>query len=314
MTREIRYQAAKSKTFQVKLTSNGDVGMSDITVIGLGAMGSALAKAQINAGHNVTVWNRTTDKMPPLVALGANGAASFQEAIQASPIILICVDCYATAADQLRSDHVASILSGRIIIQLSTGTPKEARDSEAWLAGHEAGYLDGTILCYPDSVGDPESLILIGGRQRNFTKSEAFLQPLGGDLRYLGENVSAPAALDLAVLTTSVALYAGVAHAAHICETEGVDVDQLASIAVHGEKMRQMAEIIHAGAYKLSSLHDGASLSVWTDVVQRLLSHANESGINSELPNFLSNLYQRGVSAGYGDEDRAALIKVLRQT
>ena len=167
--------------------------MSDITVIGLGAMGSALAKAQINAGHNVTVWNRTTDKMPPLVALGANGAASFQEAIQASPIILICVDCYATAADQLRSDHVPSILSGRIIIQLSTGTPKEARDSEAWLAGHEAGYLDGTILCYPDSVDDPESLILIGGRQRDFTKSEAFLQPLGGDLRYLGENVSAPA-------------------------------------------------------------------------------------------------------------------------
>ena len=45
--------------------------MSDISVIGLGAMGSALARALVKAGHGVTVWNRSRQKMEPLVGLGA---------------------------------------------------------------------------------------------------------------------------------------------------------------------------------------------------------------------------------------------------
>ena len=50
--------------------------MSGISVIGLGAMGSALARALVKAGHEVTVWNRSPQKMEPLVDLGADGAES----------------------------------------------------------------------------------------------------------------------------------------------------------------------------------------------------------------------------------------------
>ena len=45
--------------------------MTDISMIGLGAMGSALARAQIEAGHSVTVWNRSPQRMASLVAFGA---------------------------------------------------------------------------------------------------------------------------------------------------------------------------------------------------------------------------------------------------
>jgi 3-hydroxyisobutyrate dehydrogenase-like beta-hydroxyacid dehydrogenase len=46
--------------------------MSDVTVIGLGAMGSAIAKAELQAGHTVTVWNRSPSKINLLVELGAS--------------------------------------------------------------------------------------------------------------------------------------------------------------------------------------------------------------------------------------------------
>jgi 3-hydroxyisobutyrate dehydrogenase-like beta-hydroxyacid dehydrogenase len=47
------------------------------------------------------------------------------------------------------------------------------------------------------------------------------------------------------------------------------------------------------------------------DVVKSILSHAEETKTNSELPAFLSQIYQRGIDAGFGEEDRAALVKVL---
>jgi 3-hydroxyisobutyrate dehydrogenase-like beta-hydroxyacid dehydrogenase len=284
--------------------------MSDVTVIGLGAMGSALARAELQAGHAVTVWNRSPDKINPLVDIGASGSATFSEAIQASDYILICVDCYATSDQLLNDENVIPYLDGKTFIQFSTGTPTEARSSEAWLSKHGASYLDGSILCYPSKLGDLESVILVGGNQSGFEGAQKFLNPLGGDLRFLGENIAAAAAVDLGALSVSVALYMGVAHGAQICKAEGVEVNHLASVWSHGPR-REMAEIIHANSYELGSLYDGASLSVWNDVVKRILSHANETESNSELPTFLSQIYQRGVDAGFGAEDRASLVKVL---
>ena len=285
--------------------------MSNVSVIGLGAMGSAIAKAELQAGHTVTVWNRSTSKINPLIDLGALGSATFLDAIKASDHAIICVDCYATSDQILNDDTVAPYLDGKTFIQFSTGTPSEARSSDNWLSKNGAGYLDGTLLCYPSGLGDPESIILIGGVQSVYDPAKKYLDPLGGDLRYLGENIGAAAAVDLGVLSTSVALYIGVAHGAQICKKEGIEVKHFASVLFHGPKSKLMAEIIHADSYELGSLYDGASLSVWNDVVKRILSHAEETKTNSELPTFLSQIYQRGVDAGFGAEDRAALVKVL---
>lgn len=285
--------------------------MSNVSVIGLGAMGSAIARAELEAGHSVTVWNRTPKKAGPLLEDGASSSDSFRDAVRASDHIIACVDCYATLDRLLDDAAVVQILERKTFIQFSTGTPGEARSSEAWLSERGASYLDGTLLFYPSAIGDRESTILIGGVRSVYDDSLKYLKPLGGDLRYLGDSISAAAAVDLAALSTSVALYLGVAHGARICEAEGVEVKHLASVLHHGGKAKEMAEIIHTNSYELGSLYDGGSLSVWNDVLMRILSHAEEAKINSELPAFLSRIYQRGVDAGYGAEDRAALFKVL---
>ena len=285
--------------------------MSDVTVIGLGAMGSAIARTELQAGHTVTVWNRSPDKIDPLVDFGASGSATILDAIQASSHIFICVDSYATSDNLLNDKNITGYLDGKTFVQIAQGTPTEARSSEAWLSNYGASYLDATIFCFPSMLGDPESIILVGGNQLCYEGVQKYLNPLGGDLRFLGENIGAAAAVGLGVLSVSVALYMGVAHGAHICKTEGVDVGHLASVLYHGPKCKEMAEIIDTSSYELGSLYDGASLSVYNDIVKSILSHANDTESNSELPAFLSQIYQRGVDAGFGEEDRAALVKVL---
>ena len=284
---------------------------SDISMIGLGAMGSALARAQLKAGHKVTVWNRTPKNAEPLAADGALIAASCAEAAAASPVIMVCLFNYAAADTVLNNAAVGPHLDGRTVIQLSTGTPKEAREMGTWLAASGASYVDGAIKCYPDKIGAPDSLVFVGGAKEAFTSAERFLHPIGGDLRYLGENAAAAAALDLGLLAVSVALYAGVAHGARVCAAEGVGVDQLACMIGFGPLPRNRAEIIHQDAFALNSLHPGGSLEVWTDVVDRIQAQAADSGINPALPNVLAAIYHRALDAGLGGEDVAALYKVL---
>lgn len=286
--------------------------MSEISLIGLGAMGSALARAQLKAGRSVTVWNRSPKKMAPLVGLGAKGAAGVADAVQASPVIMICIDNYAATKGFLGADDVTPHLDGRTVIQLSTGTPNEARDSETWLNERGADYLDGAIVVYPEHIGATATTIMIAGSKAAFERCRAMLDCLGGDIRYLGQNIAAPAALDLADLTHSLGKYVGFAHGARLCEAEGVGIDLLAASFEPGDRARQLAEIVHAGAYELGSLHPGATIRVWEEVVQRLQSQARDAGMNSEVPDFLSAIFKRAVALGHGEEDVAALIKVLR--
>src|SRR5918992_1290306 len=105
---------------------------NEVSVIGLGAMGSALARALLHNGHRVTVWNRTGAKAEPLVRDGAVLAPSAAAAISASPIVVVCVDDYEVTKKILDTREVAPSLAGRVLVQLSTGSPQDARDCEAW--------------------------------------------------------------------------------------------------------------------------------------------------------------------------------------
>ena len=231
--------------------------MSEITMIGLGAMGSALARALLKSGHGLTVWNRTPQKMEPFAALGAETAESVADAVRASPVIMVCIDNYAATKQLLSSDDVVPHLAGRTVIQLGTGTPKEARDTEIWLKECGADYLDGAIDPYPDGIGAADARILFSGSKAAFQRSEAVLKCLGGDLRYLGENVGAAAALDLAELSESLGKYAGLVHGARLCEAEGVGTDLLASLYPVGNRARELAEIIHSGDFRLGRFAAG---------------------------------------------------------
>ncbi len=115
--------------------------MGDITVIGLGLMGAALARAIQRAGHDLTVWNRSPAKMQPFIDDAVAAALDVVSAISASPVILICIDNYTVTMAMLKSDEVTPLLAGRTVVQLSTGTPREAQESGEWMKVHDVSYL-----------------------------------------------------------------------------------------------------------------------------------------------------------------------------
>lgn len=287
--------------------------MSDVSVIGLGSMGSALARALVGADREVTVWNRTSSKADPLEKEGAAVATSVVDAVRASPVVIVCIDDYAATRALLGTDDALRSLAGRVLVQLSTGSPREARESEEWARESGFEYLDGALMCYPENIATPDAAILTAGAESAFQKSEPLLKALADDVTYFGTKVGAASALDCAMLSFWFGALVGAVHGARICETEDLPVaDYGAMLAgllpVIDAELRSLGENIQANKFEDPS----AALRTYAAAGVRLVQHAGDAQINAEFPTMISGIFQKGMAAGYGEEEFAALIKALR--
>jgi 3-hydroxyisobutyrate dehydrogenase-like beta-hydroxyacid dehydrogenase len=284
-----------------------------VSIIGLGSMGAALARALLRNGHRVTVWNRTSAKAELLVGNGAVLAPSAAAAVAASPVVVVCVADYKAARGILGAEQVASSLAGRVLVQLTTGTPQEARESEAWARERNADYIDGKIGAWPRHIGTPDATIVASGAESPFRRSEQVLKSLAGNVLYLGEKVASASAVHLAVTTYLVGSWLGFVHGARIYESEGLRVDSYGSVLaglspILAAEAKHLGEVIQTEAYE----DPGSSIATDTGAIEIILQQAGEARINSEFPAFALKLFRQGVAAGYGGEEVAALVKVLR--
>lgn len=284
--------------------------MSDVTMIGLGAMGSALARAFVGAGHSVTIWNRTATRMKPLITLGTTAASSAADAAKASPVCVVCIDNYGATRSLIEGAGMLEPLSGRTLVQLSTGTPAEARDLSGWLATHGVNVLDGAIMSYPDGIGSGDAQILFAGPADLYKSCKPILDCLGGDLRHVSEEAGAAAVLDMALLTHQLSNYLGVWHGARACEAEGLGVDVFASMLPPDDPAAHLAWRIHKADYD----NPGATLEVWNAALDRIVEHARTANINQEIPLLISGLFRRAIALGHGRRDIATVIEVLRSS
>ena len=182
-------------------------------------MGAAIARALVTNGHEVTVWNRDQSKAPPLSALGATATRDIKTAIEASPLIFICVSDYKASREILGQDGIAEAVSGRTIIRLSTGTPKQARELDRWAKQHGANCLNGDILAWPRQIGTKEATISVSGDASVFHTTQQSLEALAA-INYLGDDAGKSAVLFSAVLAYLAGNWIGFCHAALICENE----------------------------------------------------------------------------------------------
>jgi 3-hydroxyisobutyrate dehydrogenase-like beta-hydroxyacid dehydrogenase len=287
--------------------------MKDVSVIGVGTMGATLARLLLGSGHRVTVWNRTGARAEPLVREGAVLATSAAAAVLASRFVVICVHDYKAADAILRPAEVGAALPGRVLVQLTTGSPKEARESEAWARRHGAAYIDGAIQAAPSQMGKPDTPILVSGAEAAFRTVEPLLKVFAGNLTYLGADAGAAAAMDAATLSYVYGAMLGFIHGARICEAEGFRVDDYGAIVAaispsFGAFFQHEGAVIQSGNFAVSE----SPLSISVEATARLVALARESGINTDFPAFVAAFFQRAAAAGYGNEEAAALIKLLR--
>ncbi len=284
--------------------------MSGVSVVGLGLMGAALARALHGAGHDLTVWNRSPGKMAPFKEAGVRCAEDLAPAVRASDVILFCIDNYTSTRAMLEAPDITPLLPGKIIVQLSSGSPKEAAAASMWAHERGARYLDGAILAGPTDIGTADATILLSGDQSAYDGSIGLLDCLGqGSVRYQGENVRAAKTLDLAWLTSRYGNFLAAIHAANLCQSEGVGVGEFAALVQDNPALQQYAEVIESGSFDDFT----ASLQVWGEALDHIRRQGVDAGINTEIPDFMASLFDRAIAAGQGRKHVMALIRVLQR-
>ena len=286
--------------------------MSDVAVIGLGEMGAALANAFITAGHEVTVWNRSPQKAVSLRKRGAQLAADVADAISAAPIVVICVSDYAVTSSILASAGAEEALRGRLVVQLSSGIPKQARTLAEHV--HRAGgtYLDGAIAAWPRQIGTAEAAIFISGPQDQFDAAKPILAALAGGLTHIGTDIAIALALFNAALSYFAGHWIGFSYGAAICQAEGLPVDafgdMLAGLSPSlATDLQHMGRVITSGSY---ATPETTLVTAGTDI-GRLVELADDLKIGNAWPIFAGSTFQQAIRAGFGTEEHCAIIKVL---
>ena len=286
-----------------------------VSVLGLGYMGSALARAFLAKQHTVTVWNRTASKAQPLAEAGAEAAASVAEAVAASDVTVVCVSDYHASDALLHTAEMADRLKGKTLVQLTTGTPQEARTGAAWATQHGVAYLDGAIMASPLEVGTPDGTLLYAGPQDVFDRYTPLLLSLGGNALFMGESPGHAAALEGSLLSFLYASWIGFLHGAALCESEGISIESYLSATVPmldslvTPLVKSAAEMAGQRSYASSV----ASLNANTIALEHIVQFCDENGVDRALPACLAGALQRAASAGHGEKDLAAVFEIFRR-
>ena len=280
-----------------------------VSVLGTGAMGRALASALIDAGHPVTVWNRSPGKATALAASGASVASTVADAVSAGPLVIVCLLDHDSVHAVL--DPVATHLTGRTVVNVTTTTPSQARELSTWADSQGIDYLDGGIMAVPDMIGTPGSSILYSGSTRAFDAHTAVLGRWG-ESSYVGVDAGMASLYDLAMLAGMYVMFAGFMHGAAMVGTEGVPAATFAERAVPflaamtGE-LAGFAGIIDRRDYQ----GEGQQSLEFSDLGD-ILRASEEQGIGTDVVEPVQSLIRRQVAAGHGKEGFARIYEQIR--
>jgi len=286
-----------------------------VTVVGTGRMGSALAAALFHRGFATTVWNRTAAKAAPLARLGLRVASSLLEAVTMSDVIIVSILNYSSGRELLEQPEIESALRGKILVQLTTGTPDEAREMESWARSHGIEYLDGAIVSYPMNIGKPEATILYSGAEQLFNRAKPVLLALGGNTVLVGSGIGQASALDIAVMAAfCVNTLFGFLYGYIVCESENLPV---------GNYMQFVRSLMPAVEAALSDMcgklqqkdyrGDQASLEAWSVAPRELVGWCREHGVDHSMITPQLAFFERAINAGKGQADFAYFYEVLKR-
>ncbi|WP_370414314.1 NAD(P)-dependent oxidoreductase [Streptomyces fradiae] len=283
----------------------------NVTVIGLGRMGTALAAAFLDAGHPTTVFNRSPGKAEPLVARGARRAATVAEAVAASELVVVCVLDYPAVRALL--DPVAAALRGKTLVNLTSGSPEQARAEAEWAAGHGIGYLDGGVMTTPPGIGDSANMILYAGAPELLATHRPALAVLGDPVD-LGPDAGLASLYDAGLLGLMWSVFGGWLHATALTGADGVRAEDFTAIAVRWLRtvawfLTSYAGQIDAGEYP----GDDATLDIQAVAIGHLLHAAEARGVDNRLPELHLAMMKDAVAAGHGADSYARIIEAFRK-
>ncbi|WP_031079055.1 NAD(P)-dependent oxidoreductase [Streptomyces sp. NRRL S-118] len=283
-----------------------------VTVIGLGNLGRALARTFLQAGHRTTVWNRSPGKAEGLVAAGAVQAVTVGQAVTASDLVIVCVLDHETVRQVL--DPAAGALAGRVVVNVTSGTPQSARELDAWVTGQGAAYLSGAVYGVPETIGTPETFALYSGPSDAFDAHSALLELLGAST-FVGTDAALASVYDIALLGGMYGMFAGFFHAVALADSFGIKAEELTGLLLRW--LTGVAGTLPVFAREIDSrdyVTETSNLSINAAGLANILGASRAQGVSPDLLAPLHDLFTQQIDEGHAAASLSRAIESLRTT
>jgi 3-hydroxyisobutyrate dehydrogenase-like beta-hydroxyacid dehydrogenase len=279
--------------------------MTKLAVCGMGLLGRPIAIRLLEAGHEVTVWNRTPERADPVVERGAARAGTPAEAAKGVEVAITVLSTpQALEQVALAPDGLAEGLSeGSFLVEMSTVGPDAVRDLAGRLpSGIEL--VDAPVLGSVREATEGALKVFAGGSDEAYDRLLPMFEVLGSP-RHIGP-LGSGAAMKLVVNSTLGPVMAAVGEALALGQALGLDRGAVLDVlegAVVGPTIKSKRGRIESGVYAPNFRLETALKD------SNLLTRAAEArGVRLRLAETVRALLAEADAAGLSRMDYSALI------
>jgi 3-hydroxyisobutyrate dehydrogenase-like beta-hydroxyacid dehydrogenase len=284
--------------------------MARTAFVGLGIMGQSMCANLLSGGHAVTVWNRTREKVAPLVAKGAREAATPREAAAGAEAVFTMLADPQAVSDVAEGEEgiLAGMERGAAWVDMSTVSPSSSRLMAALAAEEEVRYLEAPVLGSRKPAAEGTLVILTGGDESLAREMEPLLLRMGSRVIHLGP-VGAAAQMKLTVNQMMGIFLAALAEAGETGIRAGLAPERILEVlsasavacpllAVKGKDI--LSERRFDTHFPLKHARKDLRLAVLS---------GDGQGIPTPVTAAAHQLFSAALERGYGEYDIAAVLR-----
>jgi 3-hydroxyisobutyrate dehydrogenase-like beta-hydroxyacid dehydrogenase len=276
----------------------------EIGIIGLGAMGRAMARNLAQAGHDVKAWNRSGGSVD-----GVTMAVSHVEVFQGDAVLTMLSDDDAIRATLITPGVLARAKPGLVHVVTSTISVAFSRELAA---AHEAagiGYVCAPVLGRPDVAAKGELNVLAGGAPAAVAKARPVLEVIGGRIWDMGAEAPTASAAKIACNMMITMAIEAMAEAVVLTEANGLSRERFFDVILNtlfGSRSYQ----VYSANIANSNYEPGFKATLGLKDLRLASEAAEEAGRALPMLAPVHGRMAETVAAGLGNRDWSAMAKL----
>lgn len=279
----------------------------------MGTMGAPMARHLLDAGHQVTVHNRTRERELPLAELGATRCESPAAAARDADAVLTCVSDSPDLEQVIFGPGgiAETIPQGAIVVDCSTVSPAVTAQLAARLAEQGVGMVDAPVSGGSEGAERGTLTVFAGGDPDHVQRATPLLEAFSGRITHLGP----PGAGQLGKAVNQVMIagtYAGVAEGIALAEKAGLPLDELVE-ALSGGAAGSWVLTNRSGNMIRDNYPLGFKLALHRKDLGIALDEAGRVGLELDISKLVAGQEDALIDEGFGDEDVSAVARAAKR-
>ncbi len=280
-----------------------------VAILGLGIMGSGMARRLLSEGFPLAVYNRNHEKCAPFVSQGAFAVETPRDATSRSQIVISMVSNDEASRDVWLGENgaLAGAAPGSLLIESSTLTSEWVHELAAKAAERNCSFLDAPVTGTKPHAASGELLFLVGGSDEAVRMAQSVFSVLGRETVHLGP-IGSGTVMKLVNNFICGVQAASLAEGLRLIDAGGLNRTKALSILTSGAPgsgiVKRVAERVAADEYTPNFM-----LRWMAKDLSYAVREASATNVSLQTAAAALSIFQRAVAEGYGDEDFSAVTK-----